>query len=351
MQPHQQVPSNLASGAGASNPFAGLTGARYAGQVPLPSASMFGPDGMFPLSVTDSLAAHQVPPSPEELQQMMHQPGFQQAMNQVLSDPRMVDYLIQSQPQLQAMGPGIRQYMQSDEFRRTMTDPTMLRNIFEMNRMFSQMGIQVPGMPNTQQRPSFPAPGVTDTTPQHQQHQQPANRSATGSPAPASQQQQPNPFTSVFPPPAQPAQAGTNPTNPFAALFGGVQQPQPGNQFNTHSGVQSPFGSPPPQGQQTHQQPNPFGTVPFGTQYPGQPPQTLYGQNPQTNPASMYGGYNVPALGMLFNPQGQGASAPGQGSAPFLPTPAAAVPPLDTRPIEERFQVRAVVTLVTCRKN
>ena len=79
---------------------------------------MFGPDGKFPLSVTDSLAAHQVPPSPEELQQMMHQPGFQQAMNQVLSDPRMVDYLIQSQPQLQAMGPGIRQYMQSDEFRR-----------------------------------------------------------------------------------------------------------------------------------------------------------------------------------------------------------------------------------------
>jgi hypothetical protein len=45
-QPHQQIPTNLASGAGAYNPFAGLTGARYAGQVPLPSASMFGPDRM-----------------------------------------------------------------------------------------------------------------------------------------------------------------------------------------------------------------------------------------------------------------------------------------------------------------
>jgi hypothetical protein len=43
-QPHQQIPTNIASGAGAYNPFAGLTGARYAGQVPLPSASMFGPD-------------------------------------------------------------------------------------------------------------------------------------------------------------------------------------------------------------------------------------------------------------------------------------------------------------------
>ena len=42
--PQQQIPTNLASGAGAFNPFAGLTGARYAGQVPLPSANMFGPD-------------------------------------------------------------------------------------------------------------------------------------------------------------------------------------------------------------------------------------------------------------------------------------------------------------------
>src|ERR1700737_3111334 len=44
MPPQQQVPTTLASGAGASNPFAGLTGARYAGQVPLPNASLFGPD-------------------------------------------------------------------------------------------------------------------------------------------------------------------------------------------------------------------------------------------------------------------------------------------------------------------
>jgi len=45
-QPQQQIPTNLASGAGAFNPFAGLTGARYAGQMPLPNASMFGPDGI-----------------------------------------------------------------------------------------------------------------------------------------------------------------------------------------------------------------------------------------------------------------------------------------------------------------
>ena len=38
------VPTNLASGSG-NNPLAGLTGARYAGHVQLPSADIFGPDG------------------------------------------------------------------------------------------------------------------------------------------------------------------------------------------------------------------------------------------------------------------------------------------------------------------
>lgn len=38
------VPSNMAAGT-ANNPLAGLTGARFAGHVPLPSRSMFGADG------------------------------------------------------------------------------------------------------------------------------------------------------------------------------------------------------------------------------------------------------------------------------------------------------------------
>jgi hypothetical protein len=39
-----QIPLNLQSGSGAFNPFAGLTGAQYAGRVPLPNPSMFGAD-------------------------------------------------------------------------------------------------------------------------------------------------------------------------------------------------------------------------------------------------------------------------------------------------------------------
>lgn len=38
------VPTNMAAGT-ANNPLAGLTGARYAGHVNLPSANMFGADG------------------------------------------------------------------------------------------------------------------------------------------------------------------------------------------------------------------------------------------------------------------------------------------------------------------
>jgi len=38
------IPQNMATGSG-NNPLAGLTGARYAGHVQLPSADLFGPDG------------------------------------------------------------------------------------------------------------------------------------------------------------------------------------------------------------------------------------------------------------------------------------------------------------------
>ena len=50
-QQQQQIPTSLASGAGAFNPFAALTGARYAGQMPLPSASLFGPDRTNPCKI------------------------------------------------------------------------------------------------------------------------------------------------------------------------------------------------------------------------------------------------------------------------------------------------------------
>ena len=198
-------------------------------------------------------------------------------MNQVLSDPRMIDYLIQSQPQLQSMGPGVRQLMQSEEFRRTMTDPNSLRNMLEMNRMFAQMGMQVPGMPAPRSAQSFPAPGVTNTTPAHQQQPQQQQggipgRSPQGQPGGLGAQSPPqtlgaNPFDALFFPQlggtgqqGGQQQGGNAATNPFTSLFPPTYQSQFGAQPQTTS---------PGLGGQQTQPPIPLASSPFGAQSQG----------------------------------------------------------------------------------
>ena len=264
-------------------------------------------------------------------------------MSQVLSDPRMVDYLIQTQPQLQQMGPGIRQVMQSEEFRRTMTDPTTLRSMFEMNRMFQQMGMQVPGMPGASRQPSFPAPGVTNTT---APNQQPGARTGVTSSPPQGQQQAPvNPFESMFSPPVQGQGANPNTPNPFMALFNQpyaspplqqTTQQQPGQQQQTPPQHQPQQGlgaqSPPLNAQQP-----PFGSLFAPPQQQQAPPAYGQAQQPAPDIQSM--------MSMLQNMQsmfGQGGTAgnPLAGGVPNPYMPAAAPSaPADTRPLEERYQV------------
>jgi len=230
--------------------------------------------------------------------------------------------------------------MQSEEFRRTMTDPNMIRNMFEMNRMFAQMGMQVPGMPPTRPQQNFPAPGVTNTTPTQHQQQQPANRSMTSSPALGQPQQQHpqqvNPFEAMFPP-AQQGQGITNTTNPFIGLFPTAQP-----------GVQSPFGSPlgspPPQQGQPQQG---FGvpqSQPLNSQQGGlgspytQPQQPAFGQNQQPpNMASMFS--MLQNLQSLLPPGGVAGGAPTAvpGQTGFVPSTLHR-PTADNRPIEERYQ-------------
>jgi ubiquilin len=230
-------------------------------------------------------------------------------MNQLLADPRMIDYLIQSQPSLQAMGPGIREVMQSEEFRRTVADPTVLRNMMEMNRMFSQMGMQVPGMPGAPRQPAFPAPGVTNTT-------APQQTQRTSTPTPQASQPNPpqaNPFESMFLPTSQQG------TNPFAALFAAQPAGQP-QQSVRSSTPQQPFGA-------SFQQPQSFGA----------------GQTPAQNPFAAAGQQPPPDLGSMISmlqslQQLQSLLPPGQPGA----TPSSAStspPPADTRPLEERYQV------------
>ncbi|ODV74874.1 ubiquitin domain-containing protein DSK2 CYBJADRAFT_64004 [Cyberlindnera jadinii NRRL Y-1542] len=99
------VPSNIATGTGSFNPLADLTGARYAGYAQLPSASMFGPDSGMTM------------PDPEEMERMLSNPMVQQSMNEMLSNPQMVDFLINQSPGMRALGPQARELLQSEQFR------------------------------------------------------------------------------------------------------------------------------------------------------------------------------------------------------------------------------------------
>ena len=73
-------------------------------------------------------------------------------MQAMLSDPQMLDFMIQQNPQLRAMGPEVRQMLQSPFFRQMMSNPEMLRSMMQMGRG------------NAEQTNAFPAPGANPTT-------------------------------------------------------------------------------------------------------------------------------------------------------------------------------------------
>lgn len=191
------VPSNIAAGQGAFNPLADLTGARYAGYTQLPSASMFGPDG----------GMNSAMPDPDQLSDMMSNPQFQQSMQQMLSDPQMLDFMIQQNPQLRAMGPQAREMLLSPMFRQMLSNPQAMRSMMELNRLMGG------GFGGAGGAGGFPAPGANPTLGENA-----AGDANTGGNAASNA----NPFASMFP-------GGGAQMDPFA-LFGGqgavTQQPE-----------------------------------------------------------------------------------------------------------------------------
>lgn len=184
------VPSNIAAGQGSFNPLADLTGARYAGYTQLPSASMFGPDG----------GMNQNMPDPDQLASMMANPMFQEQMNLMLSNPQMLDYMIQQNPQLRAMGPQVREMLQSPFVRQMMSNPEMMRSMMDMQRMAGGQG----------NSPAFPAPGNATGEESTPSAGAPAGGAAAGGAAA-------NPFASMFP--------GGMPMDPFSFSEVRVQVP------------------------------------------------------------------------------------------------------------------------------
>ncbi|KAH6853562.1 hypothetical protein B0I37DRAFT_359619 [Chaetomium sp. MPI-CAGE-AT-0009] len=136
------VPQNMAAGSIAGDPLAGLTGARFAGHINLPSADMFGADG--------GMGA---PPSEDQIAEMLSNPMVAQTMNEALNNPNFVDYMIRSNPQLANL-PNAREMLQSPAFRDMMTNPEAIRMAARMRRALHGGGDA-----------SFPAPGATDNTP------------------------------------------------------------------------------------------------------------------------------------------------------------------------------------------
>lgn len=88
----------------------------------------------------------------------------QSQLNEMLQNPQILDMIIQSNPQLRAMGPEVRQYMQSPMFRQMMTDPNTIQ----------QMSAQAAMMRGGGGAPAFPnGLGSTGTAGQQQDDQQP----------------------------------------------------------------------------------------------------------------------------------------------------------------------------------
>jgi ubiquilin len=82
-------------------------------------------------------------------------------MNEALQNPAIVDMMIQQNPQLRAMGPQARQILQSPQFRQMMTNPQALQQMTQLSR---SLGVGPFGAGGGGES-SFPAPGVTNTTP------------------------------------------------------------------------------------------------------------------------------------------------------------------------------------------
>lgn len=263
--------------------------------------------------------------------EMLQNPQYASQLNEVLSNPDLVNSMIESNPMLRGMGDSARQAFNNPQFRRMMTDPDMLRQMAQMQRQFPGMFGGMGGMGGAQNQ-AFPAPGVTDQTPE----QPSGERTATPNQPNTTPQQPPmNPFgMGLF---GNPAAAGGAAGNPFATLFPQQpsQQQQPGTPGTNND--TEPSNRPNPQGNPIQQMAAQLASNPAFMQnmmgMMGRPPQGQQqdpnSQNPSAAPfnpfAAMLGPGGAGGGGFGVNPFGM----PGASASP--------PPPPDNRPPEERY--------------
>ncbi|TNY22760.1 hypothetical protein DMC30DRAFT_115571 [Rhodotorula diobovata] len=229
------VPSNFAAGQQVmGNPLAPLMNAQYAGAL-----GGFNPFQQMGVNPND----------PNYIQSMMNNPEVQAQMNQLLSDPAVIDQMIEASPELQQMGPMVRQMMQSPQFRQMLSNPQLMQQMTQMMRS----GGGMPGMGGLGGFPGFGGAG--------------AQGGQQGSAGAGAGMYNPWASTPASPPAAADAAGGAGagagaggeaaagsgspppPANPFAALLGapgaGVtpgQQPDLGQAMAQLQHMQQLFG-------------------------------------------------------------------------------------------------------------
>lgn len=266
---------------------------------------------------------------------MLENPQVQATMNEALQNPALIDLMIQQNPMLRDMGPGVREMMLSPEFRRMVTDPATIRQMAQIRRAMG--GFPFGGGAGGG---GFPAPGVTDTTPQEnwgqqqqQQQEQTGSNQTTSTPV--------NPFLAA---------------NPFAGLFGAPPPTAPSGGEQTTSGAQANTGAQTGTAgaSQNQQAQNPFAAL-FNPALFGAPPAQTDGAQQQQQQQQQ------PSFANLFNPQynpflrdpallanvmqafgggggqGQGQAQGSEGTIPLAALFGTPPPPPDNRPPEERY--------------
>ncbi|KAI0696891.1 hypothetical protein C8T65DRAFT_663127 [Cerioporus squamosus] len=266
------------------------------------------------------------PNDPNMMQSMLNSPQFLQQMSSVMSNPAVLDQIINSNPQLAAMGPQVREVFRSERFRQMMSNPETLRMMLQMSNMMRESGM-APGGPGGMGgfgglgglgglggagagAGGFPAPGLPSTARQQQPGSPPTGSQGTSPSSP-----QANPFALPFNPffPVPPAAGATGSGS-------GAATGTPGADAGAGAGTGGAAAPPPPPGGM------------FDPQMMQQMLAALGGVSAGAGAGALGGGLGAGAgaANPFANPFGMG----GLGAFGAPPAPA------DTRPPEERFQVQ-----------
>ena len=131
-QPSSPLQNPWASPATAGTPPS-PGGAPAPAPAPAPGAGAAFP----PLGALGALGAGGLQPNPQQLQSMLSNPGMQAVMQQMLSNPQMMEQIIASNPMLSG-NPQVASMLRNPEFMQAMADPANMQAMMQMQQSMAQ---------------------------------------------------------------------------------------------------------------------------------------------------------------------------------------------------------------------